>query len=102
MAFRVEQTPEADRDLDLILEWLIAEKTGETGLRWFLKLREAMLSLSEFPERCALAPENASTAFELRQLLFGKKPHVYRILFTIEKDVVYVLHIRHSRRRNLG
>ncbi len=31
----------------------------------------------------------------------GFKPHVYRILFTISGDVVYVLHIRHGRRRLL-
>lgn len=102
MAFRVKQTAEADRDLDQILDWLLAEEAGETGLRCFQKLHEAMSSLSEFSQRCPFAPENASVTFELRQLLFGKKPHVYRILFPIEDDVVYVLHIRHGRRRRLG
>ena len=37
----------------------------------------------------------------MRQLLYGRKPHVYRILFTIEGDAVYVLRIRHGRRRRL-
>jgi hypothetical protein len=36
---------------------------------------------------------------EVRQLLYGRRPHTYRILFTIEGDVVQVLHIRHARRR---
>lgn len=66
MAFRVKQTPEADRDLDQILDWLLAEEAGETGLRWFQKLHEAMSSLSEFPQRYPFAPENASVPFELR------------------------------------
>jgi hypothetical protein len=35
----------------------------------------------------------------VRQLLYGRKPHVYRVLFTIEGDVVRVLHIRHGRRK---
>jgi hypothetical protein len=35
----------------------------------------------------------------VRHLLYGRRPHVYRILFTIESDVVQVLHIRHGRRR---
>jgi hypothetical protein len=35
MAFRVEQTEQADLDLDGILEWLLAQQAGETGLRWF-------------------------------------------------------------------
>jgi hypothetical protein len=34
-------------------------------------------------------------------LLFGRKPHAYRILFTIKDDVVYVFRIRHGRRRRL-
>jgi hypothetical protein len=35
MVFRVKQTAQADRDLDLILEWLLAQQAGEAGLRWF-------------------------------------------------------------------
>jgi hypothetical protein len=38
----------------------------------------------------------------MRQLLYGRKPHLYRILFTIDGDVVYVLHVRHGRRRHLS
>jgi plasmid stabilization system protein ParE len=59
MAFRVRQTAQADYDLDIILEWLLAQQAGEAGLRWFRKLKEAVTSLSELPERCPLAPENA-------------------------------------------
>ncbi len=68
-------------------------------MRWFQGLREAVASLAHSPQRCALAPENATFPFEVRQLLYGRKPHVYRILFTIEGDTVYVLHIRHGRRQ---
>jgi mRNA-degrading endonuclease RelE of RelBE toxin-antitoxin system len=37
----------------------------------------------------------------LRHLLYGKKPHVYRIICAIEEDTstVYVLHIRPPGRR---
>jgi plasmid stabilization system protein ParE len=101
MAFRVEVTPQAEQDADAILEWLLSQHAGEAGIRWFLRLREAIDSLAEMPGRCALAPENASVPFEMRQLLYGRKPHVYRILFTVEGDVVYVLRIRHGRRRHL-
>lgn len=102
MAFRVRQTAQADYDLDIILEWLLARQAGEAGLRWFRKLKEAVTSLSELPERCPLAPENADFPFEVRRLLYGRKPHQYRVLFTIEADVVVILHIRHGRRRQLG
>jgi plasmid stabilization system protein ParE len=101
MAFRVEIAPRARQDANAILEWLAAQNAGEAGLRWFGKLEEAIGSLAEQPERCTLAPESASVPFEMRQLLYGHKPHVYRILFTVEEGVVYVLHIRHGRRRQV-
>ena len=65
----------------------------------FLALDDAFASLAEFPERCPIAPENARFNFEVRQLLYGRKPRLYRILFTIEADTVHVLHIRHGRRK---
>src|SRR6185312_7024223 len=102
MAFRVKQTPEADHDLDVILEWLLAQEAGEAGLRWFRGLRKALTSLSELPERCPIAPERDEFPFEVRQLLYGTRQHRYRILFTIDGDVVVILHIRHGRRRHLG
>ena len=102
MAFRVKHSEKADYDLDLILEWLLERRAGETGLRWFRKLQESINSLSEMPKRCMMAPENADFSFEVRQLLFGTKPHQYRILFTVVGDVVVVLHVRHGRRRRLG
>jgi plasmid stabilization system protein ParE len=98
MAFHVKLTTQADRDLDAILEWLLSQQAGETGLRWFSRLQNEIASLSEFPYRCSLAPENAEFPFEVRQLLFSRKPHQYRILFTITEDSVVILHIRHGRR----
>jgi toxin ParE1/3/4 len=35
----------------------------------------------------------------VRQLLYGHKPHVYRILYTIEGDTVSIVHVRHGRRQ---
>ncbi|HWB97567.1 MAG TPA: type II toxin-antitoxin system RelE/ParE family toxin, partial [Bryobacteraceae bacterium] len=102
MAFRVDTTPEAERDILRILDWLIAEETGQAGMRWFRGLEKAIVSLSEMPERCPLAPENESLPFEVRHLLYGRRPHRYRILFTVEHEVVYILHIWHGRRRHLG
>ncbi|MFY9682523.1 MAG: type II toxin-antitoxin system RelE/ParE family toxin [Candidatus Sulfotelmatobacter sp.] len=101
MIFRVETTATAEQDADAILDWLLSEHAGETGKHWFLALQDAIASLAELPERCPLAPENTAFPFEVRHLLYGRKPHVYRILFTIEGQVVYVLHIRHGRRQPL-
>jgi plasmid stabilization system protein ParE len=98
MTFRVETTAAAEQDADAVLDWLLSEHAGDAGMRWFLALQDAIASLAEFPARCPLAPENAVFPFEVRHLLYGHAPHVYRILFTIEDKTVYVLHIRHGRR----
>ena len=97
MAYRVETKARSERDADRLLGWLRAQRAGETGPRWFLGLEEAINSLAEMPERCPLAPENERVPFEVRQLLYGRKPNVYQIIFTIDGDTVYILHIRHGR-----
>jgi plasmid stabilization system protein ParE len=101
MTFRVETTAAAEQDADAILDWLLSEYAGETGMRWLAALEDAVASLAEFPARCPLAPENTAFPVEVRHLLYGRKPRVYRILFTIEDQTVYVLHIRHGRRQPL-
>jgi plasmid stabilization system protein ParE len=102
MAFAVKYTLRAEDDLDGILKWLVEQGAGETGLLWFQGLRNAINSLNAFPERCMLARENDSVPFDLRQLLYGRKPHVYRILFTIERDTVYILRVRHGRQNPIS
>ena len=99
MTFRVEITAEAERDADAIFEWLLSQHAGDTGIRWFNALAQAIESLAKFPERCSLAAESSLFQFEVRQLFYGHAPYSYRILFTIETDTVYVLHIRHGRRQ---
>jgi plasmid stabilization system protein ParE len=101
MTFRVETTTAAEQEADAILDWLLSLHAGEAGKRWFVALQDAIASLADFPARCPLAPENAVFPFEVRHLLYGRKPHVYRILFTIKDQIVYVLHIRHGRRQPL-
>jgi hypothetical protein len=66
MAFRVELTASAKYESDVIPAWLLTNKAGETGLRWWRKMKEAIDSLTEFPNRCALAPENDAFSFEVR------------------------------------
>lgn len=101
MAFRVETSAEAEADTEEIFDWLVSQHAGEAGMRWFLALEEAIASLATLPERCPPAPENTTFHFEVRQLLYGRRPNVYRILYTIEGDTVYILHIRHGRRKPL-
>ena len=99
MNFRVELTDQAKHDIVAIYAWLQTQDAGEAGARWLVSLREAINSLDALPGRCRVAPESRESLGEIRQLLYGRRPHVYRILFTINDEAVHVLHVRHGRRR---
>jgi plasmid stabilization system protein ParE len=99
MDFRVELSARAQSDIAAIYEWLQAQSAGEAGERWFVALRAAIASLKDLPLRCPPAPESQESPTEVRQLLYGRRPNVYRILFAVEGNIVQVLHIRHGRRR---
>jgi hypothetical protein len=62
-------------------------------------LFRAIQSLERMPCRCSLAFENDLFDEELRQLLYGRRGRVYRILFTIQDDQVHVLFVRHSAQK---
>jgi len=98
MTYRVETSAKAEADLDAILSWLLSQEAGDAAIRWFHGPYDAMLSLSEQPHRCRLAPEDKAFPFEVRQLLYGNRMHKYRILFTVEGETVAILHVRHGRR----
>jgi toxin ParE1/3/4 len=95
MTYRVELTARASRNLRRIFQWIDAENSTRARA-WFNELDAAIMSLDEKPQRCPVTPENSA----LRHLLFGKKPHVYRIIYTIDAraGVVRVLHMRHGAR----
>jgi toxin ParE1/3/4 len=96
MAYRVELTARADRNLRALYRNIHAEDSAQARA-WFNGLERAVLSLDEHPSRCPPTPEDAT----LRHLLYGAKPDTYRIIFTIDdrSHVVTVLHIRHGARK---
>jgi plasmid stabilization system protein ParE len=97
MKFTVYITQPAEDDLDRVYEWL-AGQTEQHAPTWHDGLVDAILSLEKMPSRCPLAPE-ARHAKQIRQLLYGTPPHLYRILFLVRGDQVLILHIRHGARR---
>lgn len=102
MAYRVELTARAERDLALLYDYIQAE-TSLTANRWFDGLQRAIFSLERFPFRCAVAPENRNVRSPIRHLLYGRKPHVYRVLFRVweRKRIVAVVHVRYGGRDRL-
>jgi len=100
MAFRVLVDPAALREAEETFLWLRRRAPREAA-RWFHELWAAVDSLREMPNRCALAPESLVLRRGIRQLLFGKAPDVYRVLFVVVNDEVRVLRIRHGAQKQL-
>ncbi len=99
--YTVVFAPSAEQDLEKIVVWL-NDKAPEKVAEWIKTLKADIITLQSMPERCPYAPENGLWGDEeLRQLLFQQYPSQYRVIFTIHKDTVRILNIRHSARRYL-
>jgi toxin ParE1/3/4 len=96
MAYLVKLMPRAQRDLASLFEYTHAAESA-TAFRWYAGLSREILTLEASPNRCPPTEENR----ELRHLLYGRNPHVYRIIYRVieEHKRVDVLHIRHGARR---
>jgi toxin ParE1/3/4 len=102
MTYRVELTDRAVRDLAILYEEKRIEES-KAASRWFNGLEQAVDTLENLPRRCASAPESRKCGRPLRHLLYGKKPHIYRVIFEIDEShkVVHVLTIRHGAMEDL-
>jgi plasmid stabilization system protein ParE len=98
MAYLVSLTSRAERDLARLYEEVNAEHSG-AARKWYRGLKDAILSLEERPNRCPVTPEKD----QFRHLLYGHKPHVYRVIYRVleRPKQVEVLHFRHGARRRL-
>lgn len=95
MPFHVEVAARAKRDLEDIYQYIQAEQSQQAHA-WFNGLYEALHSLGEMPERFPVIREDAA----LRHLLYGNKPHIYRVIYHVDdrSKQVTILTIRHGAR----
>jgi toxin ParE1/3/4 len=96
MGYLVRFSARAGRDLESLFEEIHADQST-AALKWYAGLKKAILSMEETPNRCPYAQESK----KLRNLLYGKKPHIYRVIYRIveTEKLVDILHIRHGARR---
>ncbi len=95
MAYRVKISSSADRDLADIYRRIAG--ASDAASKWYVGLKDAIRSLRHNPNRCPSTPEDVN----LRHLLYGNKPHVYRVIYRVEEKQrdVKILHIRHGAQR---
>ena len=71
------------------------------AVRWYNGLVAKLLSLANDPTRCPLARKDHLFPFEVREVLYGKQRKNHRALFTIHKQSVVILHVRHTAQQDL-
>lgn len=97
MVYEVRTTESAEIELEEAYAW-IHNSSPLNAERWRNELLEKAASLERFPERCPIAPESKGARHEIRQLVHG----IYRVLFVIIRETVFVLHVRHGAREPLA
>jgi len=97
MTFQVVISARAAVEMQAAAEWWAENRDPQQAARWFAEFDEKIRGLADGPYRYAVADENESFPFEIRQLNFSLSVRpTHRAVFTIvEPDVVLVLTIRH-------
>jgi plasmid stabilization system protein ParE len=97
MAYKVRITREAEADLRSIGDYIVAQHAPTAARRFVKSLRRRIAALKTFPEGYGKAPEAEAAGTDLRQVIHG----MYRVLYTVEGQIVTIHAIRHGARRPL-
>ena len=73
---------------------------GNQASAWYDRFIAHLKSLDRTPQRCPIARESKRVYFEVGEMHFGQHPNVFRILFTIDSDIVRILCIVRAQRRS--
>jgi len=97
--YEVRFTRRALADVDAALAWL-SSRSASAAL-WRAGLIGRVAALEQSPDRYPAADEAADVGMDLRELLYGRRRGVYRILFTIDGSVVHIHRVRHAAQDRL-
>jgi plasmid stabilization system protein ParE len=92
--------PRAMADINVAVAWR-GQRFLSDGTRVYAGILTAIRSLAASPDRCPSAYEAADLGLDLRELLYGRRRNVYRIVFTIVGQRVNVLRVRHAAQDRL-
>jgi len=98
VSYRVVVTARARADAVQAFRW-IADQSPDAAARWYIGLEKAIAKLTTMPERHPIAEdESEQLGITLRQMLYGRRRGVYRLLFSIEGETVTLHYVHHSAR----
>ncbi len=94
MSFIVRELPKARRDKHSIFGWL-NERSPAGAMAWLEAYDSLLERLKQDAASFGLAAESEDCEFEIRQGLFKtRRGRVYRAMFFIEGQDVYILRVR--------
>ena len=94
MSLTVRELPKAKQDKDSIFRWL-HQRSPQGALAWLDAYDVLLERLKADAQTFASAPESADCEIDVRQALFRtRRGRVYRALFFIEREEVFVLRVR--------
>jgi plasmid stabilization system protein ParE len=97
MTYDVVIQPPAKLDIDAAYQFIFS-RSEQSANKWFVGLFKSIESLSKIPSRCGLARESGEFSEPIRQLLYGRRPHLYRVIFIVRNREVRVLRVLHGAR----
>ena len=78
-----------------------AKNAPEAAEKWLDRLQDKIRTLQVNPERCPNAGESSRVDISVLEILFGRRPNVFRVIFTIDGSRVRVLRFLRGQRRKL-
>lgn len=97
MTYAVALTEQAAREMEDSATWWARERSVEQAERWYAGIRDAIVKAAEQPDRYPKAAKDGDFPYPLREVHYGlgSRP-THRAVFTILKEAVVVLTVRHT------
>jgi plasmid stabilization system protein ParE len=101
MTYRITIEATAEREIRAIVRWKTQNASPTVAARWYNGLLKRVGTLRTHPTRCPITAENDKFPIEIRELLYGRRRNVFRIIFTIRDDTVSILFVHHGAQQEL-
>jgi plasmid stabilization system protein ParE len=93
--YQIEFTQWAESDLDEIATYIAENDSISKAVRVYLKIKEKILNLSEFPNRGRIVPElKRIKIMDYREIIYNP----YRIIYQIGDKTVFIIAVFDGRR----
>ncbi|MFO0804223.1 MAG: type II toxin-antitoxin system RelE/ParE family toxin [Gemmataceae bacterium] len=96
MAHPVVTLAKAESDIRRIAMRIARTVAPSSAIRWHAGVLTKVRSLALNPEMWPLAEEAEDLGIPLRHVLYGKRRHIYRILYTFDGTTIHVHRVRHA------